>query len=57
MIPKYISELSLKTFLIISLIMFTAQQNVPIPPRPSSSQSDCGAPSRMSLSPLATSGL
>ncbi|XP_032457934.1 trithorax group protein osa isoform X12 [Nasonia vitripennis] len=30
------------------------QQTVQMPPRPSSSQSDGGAPSRMSLSPLAT---
>ncbi|OXU31951.1 hypothetical protein TSAR_013063 [Trichomalopsis sarcophagae] len=32
------------------------QQTVQMPPRPSSSQSDGGAPSRMSLSPLATQG-
>ncbi|XP_025834500.1 trithorax group protein osa isoform X2 [Agrilus planipennis] len=30
------------------------QQNIPIPPRPSSSQSDGGGPTRMSHSPMAT---
>ncbi|KAF5285273.1 hypothetical protein FQR65_LT13287 [Abscondita terminalis] len=32
------------------------QQNIPIPPRPSSGQSDGGGPTRMSHSPMATQG-
>jgi hypothetical protein len=37
-----------------SYFVFAGQQNIPMPPRPSSGQSDGSGPTRMSHSPMAT---
>lgn len=39
---------------ILSYCVFAGQQNIPMPPRPSSGQSDGSGPTRMSHSPMAT---